>query len=280
MLRDSVSLLAYELHSRLHVSVKNVSLIHALMFTVFLHAGLERKGKLSLYSSVLEKVRKSIPQPHRAHILSLTPYAAGVLRKVEEAAKKAHVTWEASVRSLSEKLKKTFYGRVGYVYVVDALSPIEFASLLVAAWRNGYFCDLSSYYLVNPAGKTWFVKEQVEEKRLREYARKLAESLSSSRYSVSFTFDKAIHNTVGDVYSFLGGEDNENPLQTVWKEVEKASSEMREGAAALLLTTDHGYGVYEGAGTLFVDHGREGALLDLEPVALVALFKRVEANGG
>ncbi|MEM1620216.1 MAG: hypothetical protein QXU52_05700 [Fervidicoccaceae archaeon] len=280
MLKVSVNLLVSALQSKLHASVKDAGLIHRLMFAAFLQAGLERKGMLSLFRHVLDKVESCIPQPHRAHLLTLSPYAAEVIRNVEEAATRAVVTWEASVKSLSEKLRKVLRGKIGYVYVVDALSPIEFASLLVVAKRNGYYCDLSSEYLVNPAGKTWFVKEQVEEKRLREYAKELAESLASPKHSVSFTFDKAIHNTIGDVSTFLNSGESGNPLHAVWREVEKASSEVGESAAALLLTTDHGYGVYEGAGTLFVDHGREGAILDLEPVALIALLKKVEADGG
>lgn len=278
MLSDSVKSVANTLNNTLHSGVRDAGLIHIIVFAAFLEAALELRNKRARYEHVLDKVKSYVPLPFRAHITRLTPDAAIVIREVGRVAASAVVVGEASVKVLREKLAKTFCGRIGHVLVIDALSPIEFASLLVVAERSGYYCDLSSEFLVNPVGVTWFVKEQVreEEKRLRKYAKEIAEVLMSPRYGVSFTFDKAIHTVVGDVAAFLRGERGESPLKAVWEEVKRAAAEV-EASATVLLTTDHGYGVYEGGGTLFVDHGRKNsAILTLEPVALVALLERGE----
>ena len=277
MLKQAVESLARSLDSTLHSGVQNASLIHIMMFVTFLEAALGLRNKRSLYSRVLDRVKHYVPLPFRAHLTRLVLDAARVIREVERIAGSATVTEEASSRALRKRLATLFWRRIDSVFVVDALSPIEFASLLVIAGRNGYFRNLSSEYLVNPTGATWFVKEQIreEEKRLRKYAEELAGVLMSSRHRVSFTFDKAIHSTIGDITTFIRDEKGRSPLEAVWEEIRTASEE--DVGAAMLLTTDHGYSVYEDEGALIVDHGRRNdAILALEPIALVAILGRSE----
>ena len=108
---------------------------------------------------------------------------------------------------------------------------------------------------------------------LRDYASKLAKEVGCGRYEVYPLFDKAIHWTIGDVISFLEGEESRNHFELVWNRI----SELFQNPTlfpgySLLLTSDHGYDVFENeSGVLCVGHGGgEKATLQLDNVSLFA----------
>lgn len=276
VLKDPIKLFIEGLSESLHSGVRDVKRIHTITFTTFLEAALSLRNKRRDYEWLLSKVKGSI-YPFHTLVMKLVPDAAKVIREVEEAVRSSTITAEASTKIVCKRIAYMHRGRIDYVFVIDALSPIEFASLIITANRNGFECNLSREFFINPIGLTWFVKEQVDEerKRLRNYAKELAEAVGCTRYNVSFTFDDAIHTTLGDVTSFILRENGKNPLEGVWMEIIKTMSGV-EPNATILLTTDHGYSVYEGDGMLFVNHGIEsGRILYLEPIALFSILKVV-----
>lgn len=197
LLRRSVETFANGLDNILHGAVQDPRRIHLITFVAFLEAALELKGRRKAHETSISKMKMAI-SPYHVLATKLMPGAAEVIHEVKAIAKSSVITVEASAEEVRKKVASVFHGMIDYVLVLDALSPVEFISLLVVAKRNGFRCDLSSEFLVNPLGRTWFVKEQVREewKRLRNYAKELAEAVGCVKYDVAFDFDKAIHSAL------------------------------------------------------------------------------------
>jgi len=223
MLQEAVRSFGLKLDNLLHRGITDPKTFHIMAFTAFLDASLSLKGRRRLYEGVLEKV-KDLTGHTGARIAAtrLVPYASAVIEEVKREVKGASIAEEGSTAWVIRDVASSIKREVDGVFVIDAFSVIEFATLLATCRRNGFMCELRRQVFVNPPGKTDFVKRQVGKGQvrgwLRDYASKLAEEVECGRnYEVYPLFDEALHWTVGDVVCFLEGEGGRNPFELVWE---------------------------------------------------------------
>jgi hypothetical protein len=270
---EAIRNFAEYLDSSLHRTINDARLIHNISFAAFLEAILNLKGKYEHYRTVLESVKSKIGiQSARTVIQRLGVLAVDVIDAVSRRIQRATTDQEASLHHVCREAEKRYKNRVNHVLVVDAFSPVEFASLLVTAKRNGLEANLSDQVFVNPVGMTAFVQNQVEKSRLQDYAANLARQVGATEYSVCPLPDRAIHHQIGDVVSFVDEENN--PFVSAWRKIHEIFKQPRLSPSwTVLITTDHGYDIYEQENILFVGHGRKG-LAELSKVSFFALVTK------
>ena len=236
--------------------------LHASALICLLRAGILRVGLSSVYDPLLAELGKSLPGPTQRRLLSPTiprpvEVALDLLQKIREFLASARIDKESDLDYLTKNISAGIKGKIGAVFVADCLSLPEFVTMMVEASRRGLYVTLLDSIFVNPAGKTAFVKEQAPEPHyLRSYAEKLSSLLGAKHCSgVSFDIDKHLHSDEG--FALLDFARN-HPLADVWMKALR----LKASFGSLLITTDHGYDILEGSGSLYVLHGsrREGVL--------------------
>ncbi|MDI6820295.1 MAG: hypothetical protein QMC89_05265 [Candidatus Hodarchaeaceae archaeon] len=190
-----------------------------------MEAILNLKGKYKDYQMVLQSIKAKIGiQSARAAAERLSVLATDVVHTISSCVQEATIDQEASLRRVYEEAERRYKNRTNHVLVIDAFSPIEFASLLVTAKRTGLAAGLSDQVFVNPIGVTSFVQNQVEKNRLRDYAAELAKSVGASGFSTCPLPDRALHHQIGDVVSFV--EEENNPFTPAWRKSTKSLSNL------------------------------------------------------
>jgi hypothetical protein len=260
------------LDNYIHRTINEARLIYNVAFAAFLEAVLNRKGKYEKYRTVLESIKAKIGiQSARVAVERLSVPAIDVIDAISSCIQRATIDQEASLRHVCEEASKRYKNRTNHVLVIDAFSAIEFASLLVTARRNGLATDLSDQLFVNPIGMTSFVQNQVERSRLQDYAANLAKAVDASGHSVCPLPDRALHHQIGDVVSFV--EEENNTFMPAWRKIQEIFKQSTLSPLTVLITTDHGYDIYEEEDILYVGHGR-GGLADLSRVSFFALVSK------
>lgn len=274
MLPRAVRKLSLKLNRLLHSSITEPKTFHLLAFLSFLEAALSG-GRKKKFQETINRIRDLVGYRSAQGILpSLIPKAAFVLEELNRKVESSLISEEANVTQVVRETAEGLRGEVSKVIVVDAFSIIEFAALMVTCWRNSLSCDLRQEVFVNPRGDTWYVKRQVggDIGYLRDYAAKLAEEMGCGRnFEVYPILDNALHEGIGDVVCFL----EKNPFDPIWEKIWRVfQEEPTLFPYRLLLTSDHGYNVFEDeSGTLYVGHGEKGrSVLRLDKVSLFAII--------
>lgn len=275
-LPQAITKLSEKLHLCLHSSIVDPSILHTTTFLAFLEAALSQKGIKGRHQATLDCLYSCLPENAQKAAKSAIPYAADVLEKVEETMQGSSIVKEGNIQWIVSEVGRFHEGEIEKVIIVDALSPIEFAAILLSSWRNSFHCTLMPKVFVNPRGATRFVKRQVgkeQEGYLWNYADELKRVVKAFTFEVQPLFDKMLHENIGDIVSFL----QKRPFLPIWECIAGTHQErLFSYTCRVLVTSDHGYNVFEDkTGTLYVGHGGgEKALLRLDSVSLFAILSR------
>jgi len=248
----------------------------AALYSLAYSALVRRGGDLLLLKPLEDSMPRALVSAAKR---KLYPPFLEFLRQVDElleSKKPVVVEGEADLRFILEWLEREV-GKVDRVLVYDCLSPVEF--LIVSAYlrSRGLRSAFLSRALLNPAGLTRFVTQQLRDVNrrevLREVARLIAERLGASEYFKSSYPDVTVHQ-----YGHLGIEQFAESMR-----IEQVADEVLSYAlpGKLLVGTDHGYDlvVSQENGYVYVTHGFKSNVTFkatlLAPLSRLAVFMEV-----